>query len=659
MRVHKRIAYWVFRWFTVYPFLGIVALLFLGVLAGNIGSGLGLPALFWLSDPGHAPRIMFIGMATSVVFALLCLVGFFLESENEDVDMRDYTLSTYLPMAALLLIGTILIAIRSDEEAHPLLLLLGHAIGIVLCGTAGLALSRIAKRMAPPDTTKGRRILTEDVSGKRVWVHLFALFVTIVLAVIFVLLAWLLPRNLPAGIAICVLFAAALMTYGLVRFQLPSERVIVLVVLIGVAGCSSYFGGAKHRYPGFDYAKRVPIKTEPPMPDAALIQQETALNAWLQIVGPGTKPWLVVVTTTGGGIRAAVWTGAVLDALSNGTTFARHVRIITGASGGMVGAAYWDSSITEKGSATASVERGLPPMAQNSLDPVASTLALHDVPGLFIPWPISDRGMALERSWEEHGKEAMQRPFVDLAAGERAGWRPSLVFTPMFVEDGRRLFISNTDLFALTAHDVPDIASRPALQLLHLMPQQARTMSVATAARMSASFPWVSPAAQLPTTPERHVVDAGYWDDYGVNLATSWIEKNLRWLRDNTGGVMVVQIRDTQEELNTKRLDLPSSSDFLLRAYDEALAPVFGALMTRHPIMTFHNDHDLEQLIHCSGGLVKTTIIENPKNSVLSWALTTNQATAMLQYFNTPQADPAYARVQALRAMFKPVPPSP
>jgi hypothetical protein len=32
------------------------------------------------------------------------------------------------------------------------------------------------------------------------------------------------------------------------------------------------------------------------------------------------------------------------------------------------------------------------------------------------------------------------------AADERMGWRPSLVFTPMMVEDGRRLLISNLDL---------------------------------------------------------------------------------------------------------------------------------------------------------------------------------------------------------------------
>ena len=38
------------------------------------------------------------------------------------------------------------------------------------------------------------------------------------------------------------------------------------------------------------------------------------------------------------------------------------------------------------------------------------------------------------------------RPFRELAAGEAEGWRPSLVFSPMLLEDGRRLLISNLDL---------------------------------------------------------------------------------------------------------------------------------------------------------------------------------------------------------------------
>jgi len=45
---------------------------------------------------------------------------------------------------------------------------------------------------------------------------------------------------------------------------------------------------------------------------------------------------------------------------------------------------------------------------------------------------------------------------------------------------------------------------------------------------MNASFPLVSPGVSLPTTPPRRVVDAGYYDNHGVNLAAMWLYRTKR-----------------------------------------------------------------------------------------------------------------------------------
>ena len=45
------------------------------------------------------------------------------------------------------------------------------------------------------------------------------------------------------------------------------------------------------------------------------------------------------------------------------------------------------------------------------------------------------------------------KTFQDLHAGEKAGWRPALAFTPMMIEDGRRLIISNLDLRYALSND--------------------------------------------------------------------------------------------------------------------------------------------------------------------------------------------------------------
>ena len=146
-----------------------------------------------------------------------------------------------------------------------------------------------------------------------------------------------------------------------------------------------------------------------------------------------------------------------------------------------------------------------------------------------------------------------------------------MVYTPMMVEDGRRMLVSNLDLaFAtrnvgglliepssrkierpayqgedldLSIHDEDDVFSLSAVEFFRLFPE-AHDFRVTTAVRMSASFPWVSPAISLPTLPPRRVVDAGYYDNYGVNLAALWLSKMRSWLEANTSGVVVIQIRD-------------------------------------------------------------------------------------------------------------------
>ena len=102
---------------------------------------------------------------------------------------------------------------------------------------------------------------------------------------------------------------------------------------------------------------------------------------------------------------------------------------------------------------------------------------------------------------------------------EKAGRIPSLVLSPMMVEDGRRLLISNLDLDALTANEGPLIGpekgqgrtasrkdARPtlcsAVEFFRLFPKAHPTFRVGTAVRMNATFPYVSPVLNLPTDPD-------------------------------------------------------------------------------------------------------------------------------------------------------------
>jgi hypothetical protein len=101
----------------------------------------------------------------------------------------------------------------------------------------------------------------------------------------------------------------------------------------------------------------------------------------------------------------------------------------------------------------------------------------------------------------------------------------------MMVEDGRPVFISTLDLDPLAVRPVlGDSPAAPhrtrAVELMKLFPEHGWKLRLGTAARLSASFPYFSPAATLPTIPPRRLVDAGYLDNYGMGPALGWVERH-------------------------------------------------------------------------------------------------------------------------------------
>ena len=65
---------------------------------------------------------------------------------------------------------------------------------------------------------------------------------------------------------------------------------------------------------------------------------------------------------------------------------------------------------------------------------------------------------------------------------------------------------------------------------------------------MNATFPYIMPSTVLPTKPFLEVTDAGMRDNYGLINSVRFIYHLREWIRDNTSGVVLVQIRDTNKK---------------------------------------------------------------------------------------------------------------
>jgi predicted acylesterase/phospholipase RssA len=252
---------------------------------------------------------------------------------------------------------------------------------------------------------------------------------------------------------------------------------------------------------------------------------------------------LVVVTCPGGGIHAAAWASMVLQSLSNRyDSFGDSVAVISSVSGGGVASLYFTAALQELQAAKAS---GHPrrmeifePATRSSLESIAMGMMTDELYGLLFPmmrW--SDRGERLEQSWVRRlplpwGNATLDH-WGDLA---HAGSAPIVVFNATDAVTGRRvLFDSIPTPFRWSNIG---LTSRP-LNYRELIDEQSvpkTDIKLVSAARASASFPFISPFVRLESTNQQGrglaIGDGAYVDNEGIVSAIDWIEFLFRRWHD-------------------------------------------------------------------------------------------------------------------------------
>src|SRR5215831_1472868 len=300
-------------------------------------------------------------------------------------------------------------------------------------------------------------------------------------------------------------------------------------------------------------------------------------------VAKKSGPNLVVVASAGGGIWAAGWTTLALEKLIGARPeLAREIRLLSTVSGGSVGAAYFvqgllnDQTYQKGGPASPDTLRDARIKAtSSSLEAVAYGVAFRDFPRLVtggIYHPIRDRGSLLDREWariaagkieneyltekgtEEKGKCWAGREtcgFLDLREATQNGTIPAVIFNSTVMELGRRVMITPLDFPASgQGHERGQTLSDLLFAEAKSDPAAfARAnLSYWTAARLSATFSFVSPAVRThvvnkgteekePRLWQQHLVDGGYYDNFGVASALDWLQSVLEGRRDGVDGL--------------------------------------------------------------------------------------------------------------------------
>ena len=245
---------------------------------------------------------------------------------------------------------------------------------------------------------------------------------------------------------------------------------------------------------------------------------------------PLEKTTLVLVTCPGGGIHAAAWASMVLEKLDQRyIDFADSICMISGVSGGSVGTVFFAKNryLENDNQNKVHISNAWMQATKSSLEAIGAGLAFHDIPASFIPgWYGQDRGLRLEAEWGLRLSDgASSRTLSDWGEFALKGKMPIVILNSTDAVSGRRILFSTLPIPPRASLD--SRVGRP-WDYRELIDYQKYDMNIETAARASATFPYVSPFA----SPEQAsdigkqvaVCDGGFVDNEGIVTAIDWLD---------------------------------------------------------------------------------------------------------------------------------------
>lgn len=404
--------------------------------------------------------------------------------------------------------------------------------------------------------------------------HHLAAIASIMLAFFFLVIVGFLLEfplfELPAVASVLVFFAVMIavigaLTYFLQSWSLPAA--IILIAFINFLYKHEYIDPRNKAY-GLNYSGKQPRPRYNKTGLANLCTPEkierdrqemlSVLSQWKKRQAK-KKPVLVFVNVSGGGLRSAAF---VLNSLQqidrrlNGQLM-NSTFLISGASGGMLAATYYRELYREKikGKKINLFDPVyVDQISGDLLNPIFSSMIARDI---FSPAQkfsvgkekyVKDRGYAFEKKLSDNTGGLLRIQLKDVAADERMATIPLMIFNSVIKRDGRKMMISTLPLSFMMkpAFLQGDSSASPdAVDFAALFSERnPMDLRVLTALRMNATFPYVLPNVWLPTDPVIDVMDAGLRDNYGIETSMRFVENFEEWIRENTSGILILQIRD-------------------------------------------------------------------------------------------------------------------
>jgi energy-coupling factor transporter transmembrane protein EcfT len=438
--------------------------------------------------------------------------------------------------------------------------------------------------------------------------------------------------EMPAAASILIFFAVMIAFMGALSYFLQSWSLpvaILLIVLVNFLYQNELIDPRNKAY-GLDYTittDQRPDYNKQSLQDLCNAPQvETDKAAMINVLEnwkkkqPTEKPLMIFINVSGGGLRSAAFVMNTLQQLDSSTNgkLMQHTFLISGASGGMLAATYYrelyrnklrDSSLQLYDSKYSDY------ISTDLLNPVFTSMIARDI---FAPVQkfsvgnnryIKDRGYAFEKKLSDNTGGLLNIQLKDIQADETAAKVPLIIFNSVIKSDGRKLLISTQPLSFMMKprlfQNDPTISADAVDFAAMFKKQHPMDLGVLTAMRMNATFPYVLPNVWLPSYPVIDVMDAGLRDNVGTETSLRFIDNFKEWIKKNTSGVVLLQLRD--------RLTDEWQQDGTSQSLTDMI--VTPATMLQHNWFTLQNYYQADQFSYFNSGdtlINKISILYKP-----------------------------------------------
>lgn len=347
------------------------------------------------------------------------------------------------------------------------------------------------------------------------------------------------------------------------------------------------------------------------------------------------KPKLVFINTSGGGLRSTLWSFDVIqfaDSITNGRFF-NATHLITGSSGGMIGAAYF-RELNRPGlkpmlnSLYSSELRK--PLTRDILNPVTFSFAVNDLFIKFLKFKdgkytySKDRGYAWEQKLIRNTGLWQQARLRDYKEEEQTASIPLMILAPSIINEGRRLIISSQPMsymgLVYPFDGEKESSSYDGIEFKRMFAHQdAENLRFTSALRMSASFPIITPLVTLPSDPPIRTIDAGVRDNSGFELSLRFMYNFKEWIRENTSGVVFVQIQaDRPQKIKINNPGKYKASD----DFTEPLTGVYNSFINMQRFQQEYLKQLMAEWTDVDVDFIHFQLLDQNTEVSLSWHLT-------------------------------------